>query len=61
MPAASEKVKFTITPEMMKIVNENGESVLNSGNIKLGIGDSLPSERSEELGAAKPVNCSNFK
>jgi beta-glucosidase len=54
-PSASQKVRFTITPDMMKLVNEAGESVLNSGKIKVSIGESLPSERSTELGAAKPV------
>lgn len=54
-PGASEKVNFKITPDMMKLVNEDGKSVLNSGDIKINIGGSLPSKRSEELGAAKPV------
>ena len=55
LPGASEKVKFTITPDMMKLINENGKSVLNSGQIKISIAGSLPSDRSIELGAAKPV------
>lgn len=55
LPGASEKVKFIIAPEMMKLVNEEGKSVLNSGEIKISIGGSLPSKRSEELGAAKPL------
>ncbi|HEV2832565.1 MAG TPA: glycoside hydrolase family 3 C-terminal domain-containing protein [Hanamia sp.] len=54
-PGASEKVKFSITPEMMKLVNEQGESRLNSGNIKISIAGSLPTKRSIDLGAAKPV------
>ncbi|HEY5408462.1 MAG TPA: glycoside hydrolase family 3 C-terminal domain-containing protein [Ginsengibacter sp.] len=54
-PGASEKVNFKITPAMMEIVNEDGKSVLNSGEIKISIAGSLPSERSEELGAAKPA------
>jgi beta-glucosidase len=54
-PGASQKVKFTITPDMMKLVNGKGQSVLNPGKIKVSIGESLPSKRSEELGAAKPV------
>jgi beta-glucosidase len=54
-PGASQKVKFTINPDMMKLVNNNGRSVLNSGNIKISIGESLPSKRSKELGSAKPV------
>ena len=55
LPGSSQKVKFTITPDMMKTVNEEGSSVLNSGKIKVSISGSLPSERSEQLGAAKPV------
>ncbi|HET7117504.1 MAG TPA: glycoside hydrolase family 3 C-terminal domain-containing protein [Hanamia sp.] len=54
-PGTSEKVKFKITPAMMALVNEDGKSVLNSGKIKISIAGSLPSARSEELGAAKPV------
>ena len=52
---AFEKVSFKITPDMLKLVNENGESVLDSGDIKISIAGSLPSERSAELGAAKPA------
>jgi beta-glucosidase len=55
LPGASEKVQFIITPDMMKTVNEEGQSVLNSGQVKINIGGSLPSQKSEELGAAKPV------
>ena len=55
LPGASQKVRFTITPDMMKLVNEDGKSVLNSGEIKVSIGGSLPSQRSEDLGAAKPA------
>ncbi len=52
---ASQKVKFTITPDMMKLVNDDGKSVLDDGNIKVSIAGSLPSQRSLDLGAAKPV------
>jgi beta-glucosidase len=54
-PGVSQKVNFTITPDMMKIVNGNGQSVINTGDIKISIAGSLPSKRSEELGAAKPA------
>ena len=54
-PGASQTVKFIITPGMMKVVNDKGESVLNSGDIKISVAGSLPSKRSEELGAAKPA------
>lgn len=52
---ASQKIEFTITPDMMKLVNDKGQSVLVSGDIKVSVGGSLPSARSEELGAAKAV------
>ncbi|MCB0572090.1 MAG: glycoside hydrolase family 3 C-terminal domain-containing protein [Phaeodactylibacter sp.] len=51
-PGASETVRFTITPEMMKIVNEKGERVLEKGDFKVYIGGSQPSQRSLTLGAA---------
>ena len=54
-PGTSKKVTFTITPDMLKLVNENGQSVGEPGNIKIIIGGSLPAERSNELGAAKPA------
>ncbi len=52
---ASQEVSFNITPDMLSLVNENGESILYSGDIKITIAGSSPSERSEELGAAKPA------
>ncbi|MEO8110084.1 MAG: glycoside hydrolase family 3 C-terminal domain-containing protein [Ginsengibacter sp.] len=54
-PGAAEKVKFTITPDMMQLINELGDSQINAGDIKVSIAGSLPSKRSEELGAAKPA------
>ena len=54
-PGATQTVKFIITPDMMKLVNDKGQSVLKSGDIKISIAGSLPSKRSEELGVAKPA------
>ncbi len=54
-PGESSQVKFTITPDMMKIVNNDGESILEPGEFKITIGGSSPGNRSLELGAAKPV------
>lgn len=51
----STTVKFTVTPEMMKMVNAKGESVLEPGKFKVSIGGSLPTSRSEALGIAKPA------
>lgn len=54
-PGASQKVQFTITPEMMKVIDDEGKSVLNAGKTEINIGGSLPSQRSIELGAARPA------
>ena len=48
----SQVVKFVITPEMLKIVNNKGEHVLESGKFTLSVGGSLPGKRSEVLGAS---------
>jgi beta-glucosidase len=52
---ASQKIYFMITPDMMKLINDKGEDVLLSGDIKIIAAGALPSARSQELGAAKPV------
>jgi len=49
----SEQVKFTITPEMLTLINEKGESLLQPGNYKISVAGSLPGNRSEILGGAK--------
>ncbi|HVZ97500.1 MAG TPA: glycoside hydrolase family 3 C-terminal domain-containing protein [Chitinophagaceae bacterium] len=54
-PGQSARVSFTITPDMMKVTDENGNSILNAGDIKIIIGDASPSPRSAELGAARPA------
>jgi beta-glucosidase len=50
-----KKVTFLITPEMLALVNEKGESINEAGKVKISIAGSLPIKRSEELGAAKGV------
>lgn len=50
----SRMVKFTITPEMMSFIDENGKSVIASGPIKIYIGGACPVKRSEDLGIGKP-------
>jgi beta-glucosidase len=50
MPGRSEVVKFTVTPDMLVLVNDKGESVLNTGKYKISIGGSLPGNRSVALG-----------
>ena len=51
-----EEINFSLTPDMMQLVNEQGERVLHAGKIKISIAGSLPSKRSLELGASKPVD-----
>jgi beta-glucosidase len=55
-PGASKTVRFTLTPEMLKVVNEQGQPVLRAGTVKISIGGSLPGVRSEALGAMKGVS-----
>ena len=54
-PGQSQTITFTITPEMMKIINNEGQEMLEKGEFALFIGGSSPGERSQQLGAPKPV------
>jgi len=54
-PGASKKISFPITPNTMELINEEGRQVMVSGKIKISIAGSLPTGRSEALGAAKHV------
>jgi beta-glucosidase len=55
-PGESKTIKFTITSEMLMLVNDNGERVLEPGKFNISIGGSLPCTRSEELGIAGHVD-----
>ncbi len=52
----SVELEFEIVPDMMELVNEEGESVLEPGRFKVYVGGAAPLERSVELGAAQPVS-----
>jgi beta-glucosidase len=54
-PGASAKVKFTLTPDLLSVINDEGKSVMIPGKVKINVGGSSPSKRSEEVGAVKPV------
>ncbi len=58
-PGSSQEVNFEITPEMMELVNEEGERVLEKGAFKVYIGGSTPSGRNTELGLG-PVQEASF-
>ncbi len=51
-PGESQEISFTITPEMLAIVDDNGEPVVEKGDFKIYIGGSVPVNRSQELGAS---------
>lgn len=48
-------VKFTLTPEMYQLVDNEGNIKIESGDFKVTIAGALPGKRSLELGAAKAV------
>jgi len=49
-------LSFTITPEMMSIVNNEGKNLLESGKVTLFIGGALPVQRSLDLGMSKGLS-----
>ena len=54
-PNESKTVVFTITSDMLELINRQGDSILEKGDFTLTISGSLPTERAIELGASKPV------
>lgn len=54
-PGESKIVSFTVDEEVLKMVNEEGNSILEPGEFKISIGGSSPGSRSLELGALEPV------
>ncbi len=52
---ASQKVSFSLTPEKLQLINEQGQGFVPNGDVKIFIGGTLPSDRSLALGAARPA------
>jgi beta-glucosidase len=52
----SRKINFTIKPDMLTLVNDNGESIFVPGKAVIYVGGSLPDKRSKVLGAADIVS-----
>lgn len=50
---ASKKVAFTLSPEELMVVNEEGKKVWRKGDYKIVVGNASPGAYSETLGAAK--------
>jgi len=55
-PGQRKRVKFTVTPDMMMLYNDDGVAVLEAGKFRLTVGGCSPSQRSLALGAAQPVS-----
>jgi len=54
-PGQHREVVFTITPEMMSLVDENGNSSLEPGQFRVTVGGCSPGKRGTDLGAPQPV------
>jgi beta-glucosidase len=54
-PGDSIRVHFVLTPEQLSVVDARGRQVEPAGKIRISVAGSLPTRRSEELGAAKGV------
>ncbi|MEN3325053.1 glycoside hydrolase family 3 C-terminal domain-containing protein [Mariniflexile soesokkakense] len=50
---ASQKIVFELTPKDFEIVNNDGTTIIESGDFKIHIGGSSPMKRSFDLGAPK--------
>jgi beta-glucosidase len=55
-PGEHTVITFTITPEMMHMVNDAGDRVLEPGGFRVTVGGCSPSERGVRLGAPAPVS-----
>ena len=49
----SKNVEFAVTPEVLQSINDNGKTVLLSGDYHIYIGGSTPTKRSADLGMPK--------
>jgi beta-glucosidase len=53
---ASTRVSFVLSPDQLSLVDDKGKSFVPAGKIRISVGGSLPTARSEALGAAKGVS-----
>ncbi|NNF35317.1 MAG: glycoside hydrolase family 3 protein [Saprospiraceae bacterium] len=54
-PGESKSISFTITSDMLELINDKGESILEKGDFTVTISGSLPIKRAIELGASQPL------
>lgn len=57
-PGESKFIDFKISTNMLKLINNQGEAILEKGNFTIHISNSLPSKRAIELGASKSLKTS---
>lgn len=50
------EITFTVTPEMMEMVNDAGDRVIEPGAFRVTVGGCSPSDRGVALGASAPVS-----
>ncbi len=55
-PGQTKTIRFTITPEMLMLVDEDGQQRLEPGKYKLTAGGCSPGARGVVLGAPQPVS-----
>jgi beta-glucosidase len=55
-PGEHTVITFTVTPETMNMVNDDGKRVLEPGEFRVTVGGCSPSERGVRLGAPAPVS-----
>jgi beta-glucosidase len=55
-PGESRSLHFTLTPEMMSFVDDNGGTTIEPGDFRLEIGGCSPGTRGQALGAPTPLN-----
>jgi len=54
----SRELNFSLSAEAMKLINDDGEAVLEPGEFRLVVGGCLPCQRGNDLGAPAPVSAS---
>ncbi len=55
-PGESRRLEFTLTPDMLTLVDEEGKSRLEPGEFRVMVGGCSPSARGVALGAPEPVS-----
>jgi beta-glucosidase len=55
-PGEQRLLEFTITPEMLALVDEDGQSRLEPGQFRISVGSCSPGSRGGALGAPDAVS-----